>query len=105
MSTMTRSEYPALGFDPAPGATERVASLATDLGSVASELGAAEQALTSIGRSSGIWQGEAAETFHEKLGELPDYLDKANRSLGDAARTLDQWSADLNSMQTPQPPR
>ncbi|MGH3766003.1 MAG: putative T7SS-secreted protein [Pseudonocardiaceae bacterium] len=100
MSTATMRGYPALGFDPAPGATERVGSLAADLGSVATELGAAEQALTSIGRSSGIWQGEAAEAFHDKLGELPDYLDKAHRSLGDAARTLDQWSADLTSMQT-----
>lgn len=92
-------DYPALGFDPAPGATERVGALAADLGSVATELGAAQQALTSIGHSSGIWQGDAAEAFHDKLGELPEYLEKANRSLGDAARALDQWSADLSSMQ------
>jgi len=91
--------YPALGFDPAPGATERVGALAADLASVATELGSARQALTSIGHSGGIWQGDAAEAFRDKLGELPDYLDKANRSLGDAARTLDQWSADLASMQ------
>jgi uncharacterized protein YukE len=100
MSTATMRAFPALGFDPAPGATERVGSLAADLTSVATELGAARQALTSIGRSSGIWHGDAAEAFHDKLGELPDYLDKANRSLGDAGRTLDQWSADLTSMQT-----
>jgi hypothetical protein len=100
MSTATMRDYPALGFDPAPGATERVGALATDLGSVATELGAAQQALTSIGCSSGIWQGEAAEAFHDKLGEVPDYLGKAHRSLSDAARTLDQWSADLTSMQT-----
>lgn len=91
--------YPALGFDPAPGATDRVGALAADLESVATELGAARHALMSIGRSSGIWQGDAAQAFRNKLGELPDYLDKANRSLGDAARTLDQWSADLTSMQ------
>ena len=91
--------YPALGFDPAPGATERVGGLAADLASVASELDAARQALLKIGRSGGPWQGDAAEAFHHKLGELPDYLDKANRSLGDAARSLDQWAADLTSMQ------
>ncbi|MBV8994348.1 MAG: hypothetical protein JO287_11775, partial [Pseudonocardiales bacterium] len=99
MSTATMRACPALGFDPAPGATERVGALAADLESVATELGSARQALTSIGHSSGIWQGDAAEAFRDKLGELPDYLDKANRSLGDAARTLDQWSADLTSMQ------
>ncbi|MGH3771858.1 MAG: putative T7SS-secreted protein [Pseudonocardiaceae bacterium] len=93
-------EYPALGFDPAPGATERISSLAADLRSVASELDAAHQTLISIGRGGGVWQGEAAEAFHHRLGELPDYLDKANHSLGDAARTLSQWSADLASMQT-----
>lgn len=92
--------YPALGFDPAPGATERVGSLAAELRSVATELGAAHQALAGIGRSSGIWQGAAAQAFHDKLSELPDYLDKANRSLGDAAVALNQWSADLASMQT-----
>jgi hypothetical protein len=37
--------YPALGFDPAPGATERVGGLAADLAAVASELDAARQAL------------------------------------------------------------
>lgn len=100
MSTATMRAFPALGFDPAPGTTERVGALAADLASVATELGAARQALTSIGRSGGIWQGDAAEAFRGKLGELPEYLDKANRSLGDAARTLDQWSADLTSMQT-----
>ncbi|MGH3685469.1 MAG: putative T7SS-secreted protein [Pseudonocardiaceae bacterium] len=93
-------KYPALGFNPAPGATERVGSLAADLGLVATELGAAHQALAGIGRSSGIWQGEAAQAFHDKLGELPDYLDKAHRSLGDATQVLNQWSADLASMQT-----
>ncbi|MGH3977488.1 MAG: putative T7SS-secreted protein, partial [Pseudonocardiaceae bacterium] len=92
--------YPSLGFDPAPGTTERVSSVAADLQSVATELGAAHQALTGIGRSSGIWQGEAAQAFHEKLGELPGYLDTADRSLRGAAQTLSQWSADLASMQT-----
>jgi hypothetical protein len=64
VSTATVRAYPALGFDPAPGATERIGALATDLGSVASELGAARQALMGIGRSGGIWQGDAAEAFH-----------------------------------------
>lgn len=100
MSTATVRAYQALGFDPAPGATDRVGALAADLESVATELGSARQTLMSVGRSSGIWQGDAAEAFRDKLGELPDYLDKANRSLGDAARTLDHWSADLTSMQT-----
>jgi len=100
MSVETARRYPALGFDPAPGATERIWSLAVDLRSVAAELDAAHQTLISIGRGGGAWQGEAAEAFHNRLGELPGYLDKAHRSLGDAAAALNQWSADLASMQT-----
>jgi type VII secretion system ESX-1 substrate len=100
MSVETARRYPALGFDPAPGATERIWSLGVDLRSVAAELDAAHQTLISIGRGRGVWQGEAAEAFHDRLSELPGYLDKAHHSLGDAAAALNQWSADLASMQT-----
>jgi PPE-repeat protein len=73
-SVETARKYPALGFDPAPGATERIWSLAADLRSVAAELEAAHQTLISVGRGGGVWQGEAAGAFHNRLGELPDYL-------------------------------
>lgn len=92
-------DYPALGFDPAPGTVPTVTSLATDFSRVASSLGDAYQTLTSVGRDGSFWQGEAAQNFHAKLGELPGYLDKAHRSLGDAAKTLDEWASDLNSLQ------
>lgn len=39
MSTATVRAYPALGFDPPPGATGRVGALAADLEAVATELG------------------------------------------------------------------
>lgn len=63
MSVETAQKYPALGFDPAPGATERIWSLAADLRSVAVELDTAHQTLISIGRGGGVWQGKAAEAF------------------------------------------
>lgn len=93
-------DYPALGFDPAPGTVGKVSALAENLGKVAAEIGQAHDTLDRIGRSGGVWEGEAAQRFHEKVGPLPDYLDKANRSLGDASKVLAQWSADLSSMQT-----
>ncbi|MGH3515928.1 MAG: WXG100 family type VII secretion target [Haloechinothrix sp.] len=80
--------YPAPGFDPAPGGVARVVEVATDLDNVARELGEAYTDLTRIGRSGGIWQGDAAEASQGKVGELPDYLDKAHRSLSGAAGTL-----------------
>lgn len=91
--------YPALGFDPAPGTVGKVEAVAEDFSRIASQLGEAHTALTQIGRNGGIWQGEAAEKFQAKIGELPGYLDKANRSMGDAAKVLAQWSSDLSSMQ------
>lgn len=92
--------YPALGFDPAPGTAGKAEALAQDFGRVARELGEAHSALIQIGRGGGIWQGEAAEKFQARLGELPGFLDKAHRSLGDGAKALGQWASDLSSMQT-----
>jgi DNA repair ATPase RecN len=76
-----------------------VQSLAGTLGTVAKDLGEAHFALTSISKSDGVWEGKASEAFHGKLGELPGYLDKANRSLGDASNALHGWVTDLSSMQ------
>lgn len=90
--------YPALGFDPAPGALSSVATLAESFSQVATKLDAAHGALTGIGRSGGIWQGEAAEGFRGTVGELPGYLDKARTSLGGASTVLQQWSDDLSSL-------
>jgi hypothetical protein len=92
-------KYPALGFDPAPGSVGTITTLADNLGTVAKELSEAYHELSTVGRSDGFWRGEAAEAFHGKIGPLPDYLDKANRSLGDAAKVLHEWSSDLTSLQ------
>ncbi|SDP81187.1 Proteins of 100 residues with WXG [Actinopolyspora xinjiangensis] len=93
------SEYPALGFDPAPGAVATVESVATDLGNVATRMGSAHEALSKISDQEGMWQGKAAEAFQDTVGELPKYLQQAHRSLGDASRTLTRWSHDLSSLQ------
>ncbi|ASU80513.1 hypothetical protein CDG81_22055 [Actinopolyspora erythraea] len=93
------SEYPALGFDPAPGAVATVESVATDLGDVATRMGSAHEALSKISDQEGMWRGKAAEAFQDTVGELPKYLQRAHRSLGDASRTLTRWSHDLSSLQ------
>lgn len=91
--------YPALGFDPAPGVVDRVQGMTDNLASVATELGEAHAALTSIGKSDSVWEGQASYAFQGKVGELPSYLDKAHRSLGDAAKVLHGWVDDLSSLQ------
>lgn len=93
------SEYPTLGFDPAPGAVTTVESVADDLQKVATRMGSAHEALAKIGHQDGLWEGQAAEAFLGTVGELPKYLDQAHRSLGGASKTLIEWSHDLSSMQ------
>lgn len=91
--------YPTLGFDPAPGTVANVESAANNLQRVAQRMGTAHDSLTKIGRDDGLWNGEAADAFRGTVGDLPKYLDQAHRSLGDAAKSLTQWSHDLASLQ------
>jgi uncharacterized protein YukE len=88
---VTGNSYPALGFDPAPGTVNAVQSLAENLQKVAVDIGQAHDRLDNIGKDKGIWQGKAAQAFEQKVGPLPDYLHKANQSLGDAGKVLGQW--------------
>ncbi|MGH3621900.1 MAG: putative T7SS-secreted protein [Sciscionella sp.] len=96
---MNATGYPALGFDPAPGMVARVTEVATNLDRIATEMGQAHSDLTTLGTSDGFWAGKAADAFKGTVGELPDYLDKANQSFGKAANTLSQWADDLGTMQ------
>ncbi|RJQ89648.1 putative T7SS-secreted protein [Amycolatopsis panacis] len=91
--------YPALGFDPAPGVVARVVDVAAVLGQVATEMGQAYEDLARLGRSDGFWEGEGAEAFRTTVGEVPDYLSRAHRSLSGASGTLGRWAEDLGTMQ------
>ncbi|HWE91279.1 MAG TPA: hypothetical protein VG317_17595 [Pseudonocardiaceae bacterium] len=93
------ANYPVLGFDPAPGEPSAVTALGTTFSTVAQHLGSARDTLNDIGNSDSVWQGDAANNFRGKVGQLPDYLGKANASLSDAARALDGWASDLTTMQ------
>ncbi|MGH3624428.1 MAG: putative T7SS-secreted protein [Sciscionella sp.] len=99
MSYGDHSSYPALGFNPAPGNTGTVGTLARTFSTVAGHLGQAHDALAKAGQAGGFWQGEAARAFHDDVGELPDYLAKATSSFGAAGTALDGWVNDLTSLQ------
>ncbi|TCO52812.1 putative T7SS-secreted protein [Actinocrispum wychmicini] len=96
---MSPTQFPALGFDPAPGTISSITQLVENLGSVARDLGDAHDTMLKVGQGGSIWEGEAAHAFQGKVGELPGYLAKANNSLGDAAKVLDGWATDLSSLQ------
>ncbi|HEX3647712.1 MAG TPA: hypothetical protein VHV49_04740 [Pseudonocardiaceae bacterium] len=100
MASSDGGTYPALGFNPAPGNVGTVGSLASNFLTVSSHLQQARDAMMKAGQAGGFWEGDAASSFHNDLGKLPDYLDKATQSLGEAGKALDGWANDLTSMQS-----
>jgi hypothetical protein len=91
--------YPALGFDPAPGLDDQVTTLAATVDRVTRQVGDVRSLLGQIGTDNGFWQGEAAQNFAKTLGELPPYLDKAERSNASTARALSGWAEQLRGFQ------
>ncbi|MFJ9781768.1 putative T7SS-secreted protein [Amycolatopsis sp. NPDC101161] len=96
---MSTRDFPALGFDPAPGDLDGVADLAGKYRAVSTDLTEADDALRQIVRKQGIWQGEASEAFARRIGPLPQYLEGAARSMGSAADALEKWSHGLGDLQ------
>ncbi|MDI3418061.1 putative T7SS-secreted protein [Streptomyces luteolus] len=91
--------WPGLKFNPAKGDLEAIDDLASDVKAVSTELDELEELLTSIGKNSGVWRGEAAERFSKKLGKLPKYLNQGSDSMGRCAKTLHKWHSQLSQMQ------
>jgi hypothetical protein len=96
---MSARDFPALGFDPAPGDLEGVTDLAGKYRAVSRELGEANVSLRQIVTKQGVWQGEASEAFARRIGPLPEYLDGAAKSMAQAADALETWCHDLGELQ------
>jgi phage shock protein A len=96
---MSKRDFPALGFDPAPGDLDGVTDLAGKYRAVSTDLTEADDALRQIVSKQGIWQGEASDAFARRIGPLPQYLEGAARSMGEAADALEKWSQDLGDLQ------
>jgi uncharacterized protein YukE len=97
---MGDAEWPGLGFNPAKGDLHTVESLAYDVQSVGDELDSLRDLLRSIGKTDGVWEGEAAQNFSTKLGELPKYLKQGTESMGDCAKALKTWQTKLTDFQS-----
>ncbi|WP_441246440.1 putative T7SS-secreted protein [Kitasatospora sp. McL0602] len=92
-------DFPALGFDPAPGRPESVDALVSKLASTAGALESAHSTLVSISHSGSAWQGQAAEGFAKKVGELPKTMADSVDALKAASTQLSSWSRQLVSYQ------
>ncbi|MFI7094954.1 putative T7SS-secreted protein [Streptomyces lydicus] len=93
------SAWPGVGFNPAKGDLHAIQALASDVKSVGDELDELDHLLKSAGKSHGAWEGEAAQNFAKKLGELPKYLKQGGESMHDCAKALRGWHTHLQGFQ------
>ena len=92
-----RREFPALGFDPAPGDPVAVSAAA---GSVAQHGRVFADASGSVSRlDTGSWVGDAGDGFRGQLRDLPRDLEVAGRSHGTAAQVLAGYGRGLQERQ------
>lgn len=94
---MATREFPALGFDPAPGDAGALGSAADAVTGAGKVFGDASANVTRL-NSSG-WTGDAAESFRGQLKDLPRDLDLAARSHRTAARALTSYGSGLEVRQ------
>ena len=90
---MATREFPALGFDPAPGDAGALGSAAEAVTGAGKVFGNASTTVTRL-NSSG-WTGDAAESFRGQLKDLPRDLDLAARSHTTAATALTDFGSGL----------
>ncbi|MEU5209469.1 putative T7SS-secreted protein [Streptomyces sp. NPDC020742] len=93
------SGWPGVGFNPAKGDLHAIQALASDVKSVGDELDELDHLLKTVGKSDGAWEGEAAQKFAKKLGELPKYLRQGSESMHDCAKALRGWHTHLQGFQ------
>ncbi|MFC1420204.1 hypothetical protein [Streptacidiphilus cavernicola] len=95
---MSDDAFPGIGFDPAPGSLDTVASLASSLATAQQELAEALATVRQVASGGEAWQGAAAEGFAQRVGQLPQHLDTAQQSFGEAAEELESWQSQLGGM-------
>ncbi|MGA5560879.1 putative T7SS-secreted protein [Streptomyces platensis] len=97
---MTTHDFPALGFNPAPGNLGSVDDLTGKLGSAKRSLDSAHAVLSRLGKGGGDWEGDAAKAFAGKVGDLPKYVSDSREAMHDAVTQLRSWHTALSSYQT-----
>lgn len=94
---MSRHEFPALGFDPAPGDANALDSAASRVSVAARTFGTAATQVATL--TAAGWTGEAGDAFRRTVGPLPHDLDWATRSHQSAASALAGYGAGLAARQ------
>lgn len=94
---MGRRDFPALGFDPAPGDPAALLAAAGSVGRAGDTFAAAAGDVDRLSASG--WTGEAADAFRGRLADLPRDLGLASRSHGAAQRALSGYGRGLSAQQ------
>lgn len=97
---MTSTDFPALGFDPAPGNLGSLDELTGKLDSAKRSLDSAHAVLSRIGKEGGTWEGDAASAFARNVGDLPKYVSDSRDAMREAVTQLRSWHSALSSYQT-----
>ncbi|OKI00241.1 hypothetical protein A6A06_24160 [Streptomyces sp. CB02923] len=97
---MTQQDFPALGFNPAPGDLGSVDALNSKLDAAKRSLDSAHSVLSRIGKGGSDWEGDAAKAFSDKVGDLPKYVSDSRDAMRDAVTQLRSWHTALSSYQT-----
>ena len=97
MTGPTAAQFPALGFDPAPGDAGAATELSNQLAKAVASLQEGHQLIAELSSSdSADWQGSAAEEFRQHLsGDLPTALQNAHDSMAKAQQALAGWGPQL----------
>lgn len=96
---MTEHRFPALGFDPAPGSCDALASLGRDCGALGVDLVEDGARLRSLADGS-AWRGAAADAFRHRLEDLPRDLDRAGDAYQQACTALSRFAMALGEAQS-----
>jgi hypothetical protein len=98
MASTSAADYPALGFDPAPGDVEAVEEAASTLRAVRRTL--EDVAALLDGAPIDGWHGAVATAFDDLFRlELRPVVETAGTALDDSRRALDGWATDLRDYQ------
>jgi hypothetical protein len=93
------ADFPALGFDPAPGDPDEQALIARSFGRAAGELDRLATVVARLCEVSASWRGGSAEAFARSVSGLPERLRAASSAFGHASVRLSAWSVELVGLQ------
>lgn len=92
-------EYPALGFDPAPGRTGQVAALAKQLATAGGQLQATVKTGQSVTTGSAGWQGESGSAYRGSMAKFTAKLTAVSTALAKVSPILSDWQTQLAAFQ------